>query len=105
MNVLIRHPKEGYFEPSLSQPPTSHSAHLVEVAHTQPCDVWVPHGIEGEYKCSVLGEYSFNKEGIRVKTANVRRCSSSKGEGQNHSPFLSVQTPIGGPVNDAMTRA
>ena len=81
--------KGRYFKPSLSRPPTSHSAHLTEAAHTQPHDVWVPWGIEGEYKCSVLGEYSFNKEGIRVKTANVRRCSSSKG-GRSEPLTLSV---------------
>ena len=61
---------------TLTEPtPTSRSAHP-RAAHTLPCKIEFHTALEGEYKRSVLGEYSSYKEGSRVKTANVRRYSS-----------------------------
>lgn len=61
---------------TLTEPtPTSHSAHT-KVAHTLPDDIGFHPALEGEYKRSVLGEYSLLQEGSKVETANVRQDSS-----------------------------
>lgn len=71
----IRHPKEGHSDPHRADPHLPPSAPL-RAAHTLPHAIGFHTALEGEYRRSVLREYSRQREGTRVKTANVRRYSS-----------------------------
>ena len=74
--VGFRHPKEGHSDPHRADPHLPPSAPLLGWPTLLPHDIGFHTALEGEFKRSVLGEYSRQREGTRVKTANVRRYSS-----------------------------